>query len=194
MRKLCLTCGALVLAGCFIVVQDPTGTVAVGVPVPAVAVAARQPQIMAIAAVPGVYYCQSYPNILFYNNTWWRYYGGTWYSAATYGRWILAATIPRIFLRIPPHHVAYRRAVVHHPRFRKPGVIKAPTAVVKPQVRRVPTAKPLPRPPRRIVKPVPRPARPGKPAKPAKPAKPSKKPDKEKEKKKRKPKPMFFNR
>ena len=195
MRKLCVALGGMVLGGCFIVFDEMGGAVAVGVPTPAVAVAV--PRTVAIVGAPGVYYCPGQPNVLFYGNRWWRHYGGTWQYATTYGSWLLAASVPPIFLRIPRTHRVYNRLVVRHPRYRKPGVVVKPflrpgvvrpaPKVVKPLRPRVVAPAPRvvrpARPPTRVGKPPL--ARPGKPAKPAKPAKPGEKPEKDKKPKKR---------
>ena len=183
MKRLCVGFGALVLGGCFVMLDD-TGAIAVGV-TPRVLIAA--PRMVAVAGVAGVSYCPTDPSVLYYGNRWWRFYGGRWHYATTYGRWLAAATVPGVFLRIPSSYPVFRSIVVHHPQYRKPSIVR-PTvkplsrpAVVKPRVApRV--AKPFPG--RPVVKPgrPAKPAHPGKPAKPAKPAKPGKKPkDKDKD-------------
>ena len=134
MKRLCVGLGALVLGGCFVVVDD-TGAIAVGVAPPAVVAA---PRVVAVAGVTGVSYCPTDPTVLYYGNRWWRFYNGRWHYATTYGRWLAAATVPSAFLRIPSTHPAFRRVVVHHPQYKKPSVVR-------------PTVKPVKRP--SIVKP-----------------------------------------
>jgi hypothetical protein len=86
------------------------------------------------AYVPGtqVQVVSGYDDVLFYDNYYWRYYGGSWQRSNYYNRgWVRYGDVPRVFLNIPSSHPAYR-VVKHHPQYNATRVTPGPSPRVTP--------------------------------------------------------------
>jgi len=99
-------------------------TVSVGAGIPAITWKVAAPPVARIAGTE-IYYWEA-QNLFRYRSRWYWYRGGKWYEARSpRGPFRSCRNVPAVFVRrIPRTHPAWRRASVHHPRYR--NIVREP--------------------------------------------------------------------